>query len=250
MYHEVTDDPEQTGFHRKWAMSYKHQIKEFEMHLVQISRSSVNVCLANTIDFTLPQKHILLTFDDGGKSAMYIADRIEKRGWKGHFFITTSKLNTSNFLSNKDVIELDSRGHIIGSHSHSHPDVFFGLSHDKMLEEWNVCNNILSQLLQKRITMASIPGGDMNLLSQITALESGIRYLFTSEPTFNPWTVKELICLGRVCPKKGVSLKTVEDLTNFQGFYFQMYKRRFKQSIKKILFPLYKWKVNKDSIEN
>lgn len=250
MYHEVTDNPEQTGFHRKSALSYKHQTKEFEMHLDQISKSPVKVCLAHTIDFTLPQKHILLTFDDGGKSAMYSADRIEKRGWKGHFFITTSKLNTRNFLSNKDVIELGYRGHIIGSHSHTHPDIFFSLSRDKMIEEWNVSNNILSQLLQKQITMASIPGGDMNLLSQITALDSGIRYLFTSEPTFNPWTFQELTCIGRVCPKKGTSLKTVENLANFQGFYYQMFKRRFKQVAKKILFPYYQWKVNKDSLKN
>ncbi len=249
MYHEVTDSPEQTGFKRKSALSYKHQTKEFEMHLDLISKSSANVCLADTIDFALPLKHILLTFDDGGKFAMYSADRIEKRGWRGHYFIATSKLDTGNYLSKKEVAELNLRGHIIGSHSHTHPDIFFSLSRAEMLEEWNISNKILSQMRQKPINMASIPGGDMNLLSQITALDSGIKYLFTSEPTFNPWTLQELTCIGRVCPKKGAPRKAVEDIVNFQGFHYQMFKRRVKQAAKRVLFPYYQWKLNRDKSE-
>jgi len=37
------------------------------------------------MDFERPGRHVLLTFDDGGKSALYASDQLSRRGWKGHF---------------------------------------------------------------------------------------------------------------------------------------------------------------------
>ncbi len=106
-----------------------------------------------------------------------------------------------------------------------------------MLEEWNLSCDILSQLLQKKITMASIPGGDTNLLSQITASEAGIKYLFTSEPTYKPWALNGLTYLGSFFLNRDAPLRKVEDFDDLRGFHYQMLKRRIKQTGKKIHFP-------------
>ena len=239
-YHEVTDDPYSSGFQRESALPYKHGTLEFERHLEQILRASITPTLAHSIDFSLPQRHIMLTFDDGGCSAMHIADEIEKRDWKGHFFVITNRIGKNNFLSKRDILDLYSRGHTVGSHSHTHPDIFYSLSREEMINEWKVSCDILSQIIQKPIFMASIPGGDMNLISQTTASAAGIKYLFTSEPTLTPWLIDELICIGRVCPKKGISLESIKDFTEFKGFHKQMFVRRTKQLTKKVIYPLYK----------
>src|SRR5207248_2664939 len=41
--------------------------------------------LVTDIDLSAPGRHPLLTFDDGGKSALHIGDVLGARGWRGHF---------------------------------------------------------------------------------------------------------------------------------------------------------------------
>jgi hypothetical protein len=42
---------------------------------------------------------VFLTFDDGGASALHpTADLLERRGWSGHFFVTTRRIGTPGFL--------------------------------------------------------------------------------------------------------------------------------------------------------
>ena len=68
---------------------------------------------------TLP---FLITVDDGGVSYYtVVADRLERLGWRGHCFVTTDMIGQRGFLTRRQIRELDGRGHIIGSHSASHP---------------------------------------------------------------------------------------------------------------------------------
>lgn len=94
---------------------------------------------------------------------MHIADELERRDWKGHFLITTSLVGRSGFLSRSEVAELRQRGHLIGSHSHNHPDICWDLSFSEMYQEWRISCDVLKQILQEETTIGSIPGGDMNL---------------------------------------------------------------------------------------
>src|SRR5262249_60003963 len=67
----------------------------------------------------------LITVDDGGVSYhRFIADRLEERGWRGHAFVSTDFIGAPGFLTASEIRELDDRGHIIGSHSASHPSRF------------------------------------------------------------------------------------------------------------------------------
>lgn len=237
LYHEVTDDPSTTGFQRKSALPYKHGISEFDENLNEIAKSPICMSLVNKIDFNASQKHLLLTFDDGGKSAMIIADAIEKHEWKGHFFITTSLIGKNTFLSKKEICELHQRGHIIGSHSHNHPDIFYDLSYDELLKEWQVSRDVLTDIVQENVVCASVPGGDMNLSTILSAQEVGIKFLFTSEPTLAPWKLDNLVCLGRVCPKKGTSLKKVSAFANHRGYSKELVIRKIKNTVKKAYYP-------------
>jgi peptidoglycan/xylan/chitin deacetylase (PgdA/CDA1 family) len=240
LYHEVTDDPSTSGFQRKSALPYKHRVSEFEENLNEIAKSPIPISLVNNVDLTASQKHILLTFDDGGKSSISIADAIEKRGWKGHFFVTTSMIGTSTFLSKKEIHELHQRGHIIGSHSHNHPDVFYNLSYDEMIKEWRVSLDVLTDIIQEDVVCASIPGGEMNLNAQLSAQEVGSNFLFTSEPTLVPWKLDNIVCFGRVCPKKGTALTKVSEFANHRGLLKELAIRKVKNTIKKVYYQVRK----------
>ncbi len=168
---------------------------------------------------------------------------MEAHGWTGHFFVTTGLIGTTGFFGAEDIRELHSRGHILGSHSHTHPNICYSLSKAEMLAEWQRSCEILAGIIGEPVLTASVPGGDMNRETIATAAEAGIKFLFTSEPTFRPWQESGITCFGRVCVKQDTPLAAVERLVRFEGFGRQMAIRRCKQLIKRIIAPIYKWRM-------
>ena len=80
MYHEVTDDAQSTGFQRPGALAYKHSTAAFLEHLRRIeAAAAAPPGRVVDIDFTRPGRHVLLTFDDGGKSALDAAELLTRR---------------------------------------------------------------------------------------------------------------------------------------------------------------------------
>ncbi len=71
-----------------------------------------------------------------------------------------------NIVFNKhDLIKLDSLGHLIGLHSHSHPTLIEKLSFDEQKEEYYKCLTIISKILNKSnnsIKYMSHPCGSYN----------------------------------------------------------------------------------------
>jgi len=240
LYHDVVDNPRDSGFQRPSAMSYKHTLSEFAQHLDKIATGPIAPELITDIDFSRPGRHLLLAFDDGGKSALYVSDELHKRNWKAHFFITTSLIGKRTFLNLDEIKYLQSCGHIIGSHSHTHPDIFKDLSLQKMMEEWKISCETLSQVTDTPCITASVPGGDIssNVLRSADAV--GIRYLFTSEPDLRPQREGNCWILGRVCLKTRTSLSRVEELIQFRGWRRARMLRQAKVLLRTALFPLYR----------
>lgn len=246
LYHEVCEDPAQSGFQRRSALPYKHRPTEFEKNLDVIGTvAPTPVALSDLRNDSNSEYKIILTFDDGGKSALHIADTLDRRGWPGHFFVTTSMIGTRTFLDPGEIRELHARGHGIGSHSHTHPAPFNSLTIARMHEEWRVSREILEDILGETVTSASVPGGDLSTEVLESAADSGIRFLFTSEPLPRAWAYGEMLCFGRVCPKAGTPLKRVERLASNRGFTRELVLRSAKNSARTVLRPLYvRWAAN------
>src|ERR1035438_7697935 len=135
MYHDVVEDGdfESSGFPGEGAHVYKLRREDFERHLDAIARATTAV---GTV-CTLVGRPVLITFDDGGVSSLHpIADLLESHGWRGHFFITTDRIGTPGFLTEAQLRELHRRGHIVGSHSRSHPTRMAALSRADLDGEW------------------------------------------------------------------------------------------------------------------
>lgn len=237
LYHEVVDDPSESGFQRKSALPYKHKVQEYYDNIDIIVKNSNNITTIN--DLGGEEEVTLITFDDGGKSAMLAADYLEQNSIRGHFFITTSLIGDKFFLSEDQILELHKRGHIIGSHSHTHPNVFKSLSLKEMQHEWSESKAILERILGTEVTSCSIPGGDANRDAYISAKECGYKYIFDSEPIVKERKVDDALVLGRICPKTGTDYKQIKLYCSFKGIKAEALKRKTKNLIKTIAFPIY-----------
>jgi len=246
-YHDVTDEPRSTGFQRSGALPYKHRVAAFARDLDAIAIGPCVPALVTEIDLSRPGRHVLLTFDDGGKSAVQIGDGLAARGWKGHFFIVTSLIGSRTFLASSEVRYLRSCGHLIGSHSHSHPDIFNALTQARMLDEWQVSCDALSQLLGESCVTAAVPGGDSSALVFESAGAAGLRYLFTSEPWLVPRYVGGCWILGRFIPKSWTRSSRVGELARFRGWRSALFVRRAKVFARTALPSLYRYYVQRTS---
>lgn len=99
----------------------------FASHLQVLSDSGYNSILPNELydyllhDATLPDKPFMVTFDDSRKEHFTIAaHELEKRNFRGAFFIMTVTNNKKNYLTNDEITELSVRGHSVGLHSWDH----------------------------------------------------------------------------------------------------------------------------------
>ena len=227
-YHEVTDDPTASGFQRPAALPYKLPSAAFQRQLDRIAAGPRAPTLVAEVDWGKPGRYLLLTFDDGGTSALQVSDELCRRGWRGHFFIVTSLIGRRAFLSALEIRELRSHGHTVGSHSHTHPDIFRELSPERMTEEWRVSCARLADILGEPCVTASVPGGDVSTTVFRTAAAAGLRYVFTSEPWLTPRGVAGCHILGRVVAKRGMADDVVERLARFQGWRRELWARRIK----------------------
>lgn len=248
-YHDVTDNPTDSGFQRQGAFPFKLACRVFEEHLEHIAAAGRSPALVPEISLAIPGRHLLLTFDDGGKSALRVGDALSRRGWRGHFFITTGLLGTRTFLGAEEVRELRAQGHVIGSHSHSHPSIYRELDRGQMVVEWRQSCDILAQLLGEPCLTGSVPGGEISPAVLRSADAAGIRYLFTSEPWLEPRAVGGCWVLGRFFAKSSTSAAEIGQLAAFHGWTNRLMVRRLKLLARRSVPPLYRWYVRRSTHE-
>ena len=227
-YHEITDVPSASGFQRPGARPYTLTPRAFAAHLDQMAASEARPMRVTDIDFTRSGRCLVLTFDDGGKSAVHAGDALARRGWIGHFFIVSSLIGTRTFATAGDIRYLASCGHVVGTHTHTHPDIFPDLTPERMLEEWRTSGNAISEIVGAPCPTASVPGGDISRQVLESAARAGVQYLFTSEPWLSPRAIDGCRVLGRFCPKVGTSPDRIRELAQFRGWTSALVVRRLK----------------------
>ena len=199
LFHDLfARDPAESGFPGALADAYKHPVTEFESVIAEIAAGSPAAPVLGLDRPAGARQVFAITVDDGGVSYYtHLADRLEARGWRGHAFVATDMIGTPGFLTPAQIRELDARGHLIGSHSCTHPEQMSSLSWDELLWEWRESCALLSDAVGAPITVASVPGGFYSQKVGQAAAASGIKVLFTSEPTVSEQIVDGCRVMGR-----------------------------------------------------
>jgi len=129
MYHYISDPPRDANDIRR---DLSLAGPDFELQLRYLvnegyhSISMQDLIMHIRQGTPLPEKPIVLTFDDGYKDAFTVAfPLLKKYGFTGTFFIFTQPLDKENrdYLSWQEVELMSAAGMEIGSHSASHPDL-------------------------------------------------------------------------------------------------------------------------------
>ena len=189
LFHDVyVSEAGESGFNSRTADRYKLYVREFEAQLGNSNALGV----------------ARLTFDDGGVSFYtVVADQLETRGLHAYCFVTTDFIGRPGFLDAAQIRELDTRGHVIGTHSSSHPTRFSALSAEEMRREWTESRYRLEDVLGHAVTAGSVPGGYYSKEVGRAAAASGLFLLFNSEPVRAAYTIDGCAIAGRFTIRGG-----------------------------------------------
>ena len=192
-YHDVLEDR-----HRVPEAIYTLSRTDFVNHVLAIKRRHVRVGIIARLRELGPEIPAFLTFDDGGLGGyLYCAPVLEQHEMRGHFFITTDWIGQAGYMDGRQIRELHDRGHVIGSHSCSHPERMSQLSTAELLNEWSNSCAVLGDLIGAPIRTASVAGGYYSRRVAEAAAAAGIEVLFNSEPTSSTTLVGRCLVLGR-----------------------------------------------------
>lgn len=211
MYHDVISSMvPKSGFENDTAYQYKISSAQFE--------EQVRALLNYNVEYT---------FDDGGVSFLLEAAPIlEKYGKRGIFFIASDYIDTPGFLTSSQVKELYSRGHIIGSHSKTHPHDMSKLTSNDVNVEWGESVLKLSEIVGDKICVASIPNGDSSSVVLDSAVACGITTLYTSVPRDSVSTYKNINLVGRYVVHRDTKLQDVLKIVTSYRYRRKLYFRR------------------------
>ena len=215
MYHDVVrGDSDASGFPGAGPARYKLEWERFVEHLQALERATPGV--PDTVETFLERcagpGSWSLTFDDGGSSALGIGEELARRRWRAHFFVTTDFIGDPGFLTPGDVRNLSDMGHVIGSHSCSHPTRMSACSPTELRDEWGRSVEVLSELVGRQVTTASVPGGYFASGVATAAAAVGISALYTSEPVRAVRSTNGCLVIGRYAALRGTPASTVVDV--------------------------------------
>src|SRR4051812_38665924 len=212
MYHDIvaTGAEDASGFPGRDAALYKVTPELFEQHL----RAIAAITGVRHVSDTSPCRTVDITFDDGGESAMRAADALERHGFIGHFFVTTHYVGTRGFVTESNIRDLNRRGHVVGSHSCSHPLRMGHCSWPQLVDEWTRSRSSLASILGSDVTIASVPGGDFAPQVAEAAARAGFTRLFTSEPTTETRHAFGLTLQGRFTIQRWTTADTAAALAS------------------------------------
>jgi peptidoglycan/xylan/chitin deacetylase (PgdA/CDA1 family) len=217
-YHDVFEGEsfEDEGA-RHHAAHYALSRAEFRKHLESIRPrpAGSEVATIGHLSQWKSEVPVYLTFDDGALGSLTCAaDELEKKNWRGHFFIVSSWIGRAGFMDASQIRELASRGHVIGSHSSSHPERMANLTRNDLLKEWKESCSIIGDVLGKKVKVASVPNGYYSRTVAQTAAEAGIEILFNSEPTQATTMVDRCLVIGRYSILGGDTAALTRGLTS------------------------------------
>ena len=112
---------------------------------------------------TLPEKPVMITFDDSRVEHSAIAAPVlEKQGFRGAFFIMTITYNKKNYMTTEQIAQLAKAGHTVGLHTWDHTMVTKFTTIEDWQKEIVKPKEKLAKIVNKPIEYFAYPNGVYN----------------------------------------------------------------------------------------
>ena len=187
MYHSLSDG----RFPDRKYLKYTSTRGLFKDHLHALLEDGYKIgSLADLWQYhqkkeALPQKFCVLTFDDGHKSSLEMAEIMRDSGVFGTFFLTRDYCqNRDDFLKENEILYLSAAGFDFGTHGVTHK----ALSHmpsEQMRAELHDSKLWLEDILGRTILSISLPAGQGNPEVIRAAFEIGYAFVGNSKEKLN-----------------------------------------------------------------
>jgi peptidoglycan/xylan/chitin deacetylase (PgdA/CDA1 family) len=168
---------------------YTLEEKHFHGHLYFLSCNNFTGILVEDycrslldLSFKLPEKCVIITFDDGHESDYEIAlPHLKRFDFKANFFITTGWIGKQGYMSTHQLRTLEEEGMSIQSHAKTHSFLDeMGVS--EICHELEQSKRTLEGILGKKVSFISVPGGRYNRKVIECARKLGYSSVFCSTP--------------------------------------------------------------------
>lgn len=216
LWHDVyLNNDLESGFTDSGAARYKLEVEQFKNQIISLVRARADspVLLPGMGTRSGRGTPFAITVDDGGVSYYtVIAPCLEAVGWRGHCMVTTGYIDKPGFLNKSQIRELHDMGHVIGSHSVTHPARFSSCSEKQMFREWSESRKVLEDIIGQPVISGSIPGGYYSPTVARIASQSGLKLLFTSEPQTGIHQINDCAVVGRYTVRRGHTADYVDRL--------------------------------------
>lgn len=160
--------------------------EEFEEQMAYLSQNDFTTITPDQLmaylnhDRALPEKPILITFDDGYLDNYTNAYPVMKKyGFTATIFLVTSKVGKEeNFMNWDQVRTMQKDGFVFGSHTVSHA-ALTKISHELVMTELIDSRKEMEQQLGVKVRYFAYPTGVYNLQSEEMVKQAGYKAAFT-----------------------------------------------------------------------
>ncbi|HWY57544.1 MAG TPA: polysaccharide deacetylase family protein [Terriglobales bacterium] len=177
---------------------------------------------------------VTITFDDGCETDLVVAAPILRSlNFNATFYITYEFLETSGYLTRKQLLKLSDLGFEIGCHSMSHA-YLSDLDDGGLQREIAESKVYLEHVLCKPVDHFSCPGGRFDRRVEEVAKAAGYHSVATSRLHRNSSSTNPY-ALGRVAMMRGTPLREFESLCQGHGLWQMSLRSGIQQGAKHLL---------------
>lgn len=182
---------------------------EFEEHLQYFKDNGfTGITMKDLQDYwagtkALPEKPILLTFDDGSVTVYNNAFPLMKEyGFVSTQFIISSHVGNGGVMTEEQILEMSKEGHEIGSHSYSHLDLA-AADESTLEQEISLSKKDLEALVGKPVVSFCYPAGKFDDNAKAYLENAGFKSAVTTVNGFANKTEQGPFALDRIRISRG-----------------------------------------------
>jgi len=202
MYHHIRDfnDPgDQIG--TNLSVSPADFAKELD--LIK-ERGYTTITFRDIESGNVPEKAIILTFDDGYANFYQNAyPELLRRGMKAVSYVIVNDIGKGDYLTESQIVEMSNSGIEIGSHTLSHPDLAVA-SDVKARREVFDSKASLEKMIGKKIISLCYPSGKYSATTEALTKEAGYSFAVTTNSGIT--TFGDFYALNRYRINNGTSI--------------------------------------------